>query len=196
VRNILSGNGHGRTEFVCLGEDVGVKERFANDAHGQVGHLLVDVNAATIKPGLLDMLAVMAHDAGIAGNVAWLEGWGHELALLTVEIAFATEDAVTNHRAKGIMDGQPFIEVIGMFNQNAMDMLWFVEQDDGERPKMHAIDVAFARHTLKEAQSVSGEVGQAPDKRVPANIAKRFGGVYVCLNVCCHGMLLINPADA
>ena len=150
----------------------------------------VDVNDGIIRPGLLDLFAVMAHDAGIAGNVAWLERWSHELALLTVEIAFATEDAVTNHGAKGIMDSQSFIEVIGMFNQNAMDMLWFVEQNDGERPKMHAINVTFTRHTLKESQAISGEVGQTSHKRIPANIAKLFGGVYVCLNVCCHPMLL------
>jgi hypothetical protein len=40
------------------------------------------------------------------------------------------------------MNGQAFVEVIGMFDQNAVDVLRFVEQDAGERSEMQAIDVA------------------------------------------------------
>ena len=77
-----------------------------------------------------------------------VERWGHELALVTVKIAFATEDAITNRGTKEMMDGDAFVEVIGMVDQNALDMLWCVEQDAGERSKMHATDVAFACYTL------------------------------------------------
>src|SRR5437588_7133236 len=116
MRDILVGDGHGCTKFAGFGEDVGVKEGFADDAHGEVGHLLVDVNDASIRPGLLDLLAIVSHDVGIAGNMAWLEGRSYELALVAVEIAFATEDAVTNGGAEGIMNGDAFVEVIGMFD--------------------------------------------------------------------------------
>ncbi len=85
-----------------------------------------------------------------------------------------TEDAVANQGAKGIMDCHTFVEVIGVLDQNALYVLWFVEQDGGERSKMHAVDVACARNALQEAQAIFGEIGQAPDKRVPVNIAKRF----------------------
>jgi|GEM_PF-4793064 len=77
--------------------------------------------------------------------MAWLKGRRHELALVAVKIAFATKDTVTNGWAKSIMDCHTFVEVIGMLDQNAMNMLRFVEQDDGKRSKMHAIDVTFAR---------------------------------------------------
>ena len=80
--------------------------------------------------------------------MARLERWGHQLALVAAEIAFATEDAITNHGAKDMMDGLALVEVIGMFDQDAMDVLRFVEEDGGKGPKMHAADVIFARHTL------------------------------------------------
>src|SRR5437588_9155713 len=127
MRDILVGDGHGCAKFAGFGEDVGVKEGFADDAHSEVGHLLVDVNDASIRPGLLDLFAVVSHDLGITGNMAWLEGRSYELALVTVEITFATEDAVTNCGAGGIMYGDAFVEVVGMFDQNALDVLWFVE---------------------------------------------------------------------
>ena len=148
LRSILHDDGHGRAQFVGFGEDVGVKERFADDAHGEIGHLPIDINDAPIRPGLLNLLAVVSHEVGIAGNMTRLERGGHELALVTVEIALATEDAITNHRAKAVMDCQAFVEVIGMFDQNAVDMLWCVEQDAGERSKVHAADVASACQAL------------------------------------------------
>src|SRR5258708_10627887 len=148
MRHILSGDGRSCAEFVGFGEDICIKEHLADDTHSEVGHLLINVNRDTIRPGLLDLLTVMSHDIGIAGNMAWLKGWRHELALVTVEIASATEDAVTDDGTEDIMDCQAFVEVIGVFDQNAMDVFWFVEQNAGERPKMHAANVAFARHTL------------------------------------------------
>jgi len=108
----------------------------------------IDINDGPISPTLLDLLAKVSHDVGIAGNMAWLERWGYQLALVAVKIAFAAEDAITNHGAKDMMDGQAFVEVIGMFDQDALDVLWFVEENTGKWPKMHAADVIFARHTL------------------------------------------------
>jgi len=80
--------------------------------------------------------------------MAWLEGRRHELALVTVEIALAAEDTITDYGPEDIMNCQAFVEVIGVFDQNAMDVLWFVEQDAGERPKMDAVNISFSRHTL------------------------------------------------
>src|SRR2546428_11494845 len=151
MRDILDGDCHGCAKFVGFSEDVGVKERFANDAHRDVGHMSIHVNSRTIGPGLLNLLTVVAHDVGIAGNMTWLEQWGHEFTLVTMQIAFATEDAITDDRPKGIMHCQTFIEVIGMFDQHALDVCWLVEQDAGERSKMQAVNVAFARYTLQKA---------------------------------------------
>src|SRR5258708_626263 len=196
MRDIFSGDGHGCTEFVSFGEDVGVKERFADDAHGQVSHLLIDVNDGAIRPDLLNLLAVMPHDGGIAGNMTWLEGRGHELALAAVEIAFTTEDAITNHGTKGIMTGNALAKVEGLFDQNDVEVLRFVEQDAGERPEMHARDVACTRHTLKEVQAIFAEPGQVPDKWIPINVVKCFFVVDFCFNLHCQDKLLINLASA
>jgi len=148
MREIRHGDGHGRAKFIGFGKDIGVKERFADDAHGEIGHVLIDVNNCTIGPGLLHMFAVIAHDLGISGNMAWLERRGHELTLVTVEITFATGNAIPDDGTTERMDGSAFVEVIGMFDQNAVDVLWFVEQDGRERPKMHGADVACACQTL------------------------------------------------
>ena len=148
MRHVLVDDGHSCAEFVGFGEDVGVKERFADDAHREVGHVPIDIDDGPIGPTLLDVLAILSHDVGIASNMAWLERWGHQLALVTVEIALAAEDAIPNHGTKDMVDGQAFVEVVGMFDQDALDVLWFVEEDSGKWPKMHAADVVFARHTL------------------------------------------------
>ena len=149
MRDIFDGDRHGCAKFVGFSEDVGVKECFTDDAHSDVGHVSIHIDNGTIGPGLLNLLAVMAHDTGIAGDMTWLERWGHEFTLVTMEIAFATEDAVTDDRPKGIMHGYTFIKVIGMFDQHALDVRWFIEQDAGERSKMQSVDVAFARYTLQ-----------------------------------------------
>ena len=148
VREIRHDRCHGRAKFIGFGEDIGIKEYFADDAHGEIGHVLIDVNHRPIGPGLLNVLAVMPHNVGIASNMAWLERWGHELALVTVEITFATRNAITDDGTTERMDGSAFVEVIGMFDQNAVDMLWCVEQDAGERSKVHAADVASACQAL------------------------------------------------
>ena len=148
VREIRHGGGHRCAKFIGFGKNIGIKERFTDDAHGKIGHVLIDINHRTIGPGLLDVLAVMTYDSGVASNMAWLEGWGHELALVTMEITFATGDAIPNDRTTKRMDDSALVEVIGMFDQNAMDMLWFVEEDTGEWSKMHAADVASACQAL------------------------------------------------
>jgi len=76
-----------------------------------------------------------------------------------MEITFACEDAIAQSGAKGIMNGYTFVEVIGMFDQNTMDVLWLVKQDARERPKMHAADIALSCHTLQETQTIITKIG-------------------------------------
>ncbi len=118
-------------------------EILRGDAHSDTGHLLIDVYSCVISPGLLNLLAIFTNDLGITGHMTGLERWRHKLALVMVEVTSATEDAIT--------DDHPFVEVIGMLDQNAMDMLWLIKQNACDRPKMHAADVAFLRHSLHEA---------------------------------------------
>src|SRR6266487_3672341 len=116
MRNICKSDGHGRAEFVGFGENIGVKKSFADNTHCDVGHVLVDIDNAIIEPGLLNLFAVVSHNFSIADNMTWLERWGHDFALMAVEITFATKDAIADYRAKGIMNRQAFIKVIGMFD--------------------------------------------------------------------------------
>lgn len=127
MRNICQWNGHSRAEFISFGEYICIKKSLADNTHSEVGHMLVDIDHAMIGPGLLNLLAVASHNPGIAGNMTWLKRWGHDLALVAVKVTFATEDAIANYWTKGIMNCQAFIEIIGMLDENAMDMLWFIE---------------------------------------------------------------------
>lgn len=72
--NVLGDDRHGCAEFVGFGEDVGVEERFADDACREVGQVSIDIDDYTLAPTPLEVLAVIAHDVSIAGNMAWLEG--------------------------------------------------------------------------------------------------------------------------
>src|SRR2546421_4803458 len=123
MRKVRKGGGHGCTKFVGFGEDVSVKERFAYDTQSEVGHLPIDINHSPISPGLLDTLAVIAHAIGITDHMAWLERWSHELTLVTVKITLAREEAIPDYRREEAMDGYAFVEVIGMFDQNAVNVL-------------------------------------------------------------------------
>ena len=116
MRSILKSNGHGRTELVGFGENIGIKKSLADNTHCNVGHLLVDIDNALIMPGLLNLFAVLSHSLSIADNMTWLERWGHDLALMTVEITFATEDAIADYWTKSIMNCQAFIKVISMLD--------------------------------------------------------------------------------
>src|SRR5947209_6693705 len=116
--SILRRDGHRCAQLVSFSEDIGVEEHLADDTHSQIGHLPININDSSSRPCLLDLLAVMSHDLGVASNVTWLEGWSHKLALMTMKITFATEDAITYRGTKGIMDCLTFVKVIGMFDQN------------------------------------------------------------------------------
>ena len=145
MRNVRKSNGHSRAEFVGFGEYISIKKSIADYTHCDVSHVLVDIDNALIMPGLLNLFAVVPHNIGITYNMAWLERWGHDLALMTVKITFATEDAIADYGTKGIMNCQAFIKVIGMLDQDAMDMLWFIEQDGGEWSEMQTTNIAFTR---------------------------------------------------
>src|SRR5947209_17594383 len=92
---IFRSDSHSCSQFVGFGENIGIKERLADDTHGEIGHLPININDSSIRPRLLDLLTVMSHDIGIASNVTWLEGGSYELALMTMKITFTTEDAIT-----------------------------------------------------------------------------------------------------
>jgi hypothetical protein len=77
-----------------------------------------------------------------------------------VAIAFATEDAITDHGTKRIMDRHALVEVISMVDQNVLHMLRLIEQNAREGSKMHAADIVFACHALQEAQTIMCKFGQ------------------------------------
>lgn len=147
MREILCDSGHGFAEFVGFGEDISIKECFDDDAHGQVGHLSIDVNTTTTGPSLLDLLGISAHGVCIAGNMTRLERGSHELALVTMKISITRSKASTQDRAEDCTDSDAFVEVIGMVDQNALHVLWFIKQDTRERPKMDVANVSFMCQT-------------------------------------------------
>src|SRR5215469_9211752 len=124
LAHILCDGGHGCTKFVGFGKEVGGKERFADDTHGEIDHLLIEINDGTISPGLLQVFTVRSHHLGIAGDMARLERGSHELALVAVKIALATEDAIAEDRTNALPDDHAFVEVVGMFDQNTVHMFW------------------------------------------------------------------------
>src|SRR5579859_668803 len=124
----MSQNGqHASTKLVGFAEDISIKERFACNAHGEASHLLVDVNCSAVRPGLLNVLAVVSHRCGVTDNMAWLKGRRHAPALVAVYLAFVTENIFTNQRWEGIMKARTSIEVIAMFDENTLDVFWLVE---------------------------------------------------------------------
>src|SRR5579859_3135561 len=106
-------------------------------------------------PVLLDLLAIAPNTIGVTGHVAWLEGWSHEFALMTVQIAFAAEEPITtDHGAKAYMDRTSLVKIVGVFNENTMNVFWFVKEDGREWPQMHTTHIAGVGHTLKQSQAV------------------------------------------
>ena len=180
--NILCDGGHGCTKFIGLGEDIGVKERFADDAHGEIGHLLIDINDGTIRPGLLNVFTVRAHHLGIASNMARLERGSHEFPLVAVKIALATEDAIAEDRTNELLDDLAFVEVIGMFDQNTVNMFRFVEQDAGVRTNPRAADIALPSCAIrcKRLRRSLRKLGMSPTSGYPR---RERNVLVVCLFV-------------
>jgi len=88
-----------------------------------------------------------------------LKGRGHELALAPVELPLAAEDAIANGGPEGMMNGYAFVEVVGMFDQNAVEVFGFVEQDAWEWTKAHAVDITHARNPKQQVEAIFPEVG-------------------------------------
>ena len=120
----------------------------------------MDINHATNWPGLLEALTIIPYSIGITGDMAWLESWGHELALTAMLLAFATNDAVKDHRRQvTTTQRDAFIEVARMLNQNALHVFGFVKEHTGEWPETEAAHISHAGHALQKAQAISCNVG-------------------------------------
>jgi hypothetical protein len=125
---------------------------------------------------VLDVFAVMAHEIGIAGDMTRLERWGHQLALVTVKIAFTQEEAIAENGTNECMQANTFVKIVGMFDEDAMHVLWCIEQDARERPDVHAADITFCCLTPQEVQAIFTEFVQVSDQGVSTKVAKRFLG--------------------
>jgi hypothetical protein len=122
--------------------------------------------------------------------MARLEGRSHNLALAAMELSLAAENAIADGRAKGIVDADAFIEIVSMFNQDAVNMLRAVEQNHRERPETHAADISLAGHALQETQAITIKFKNIADKRVPAGKVKRFLAGRGWFHLCNHEKLL------
>jgi hypothetical protein len=92
-------------------------------------------------------------------HVAWLEGWSYEFALMSMEMVFAAEEAIAaNHGTKADMDRASLVKIVGSFNENTMNVFWFVKEDGREWPQMHTANIAGVSHTLKQSQAILIEV--------------------------------------
>jgi hypothetical protein len=78
---------------------------------------------------------------------------------MTMKITFAAHNAIANRRAHNIMNRGALIEGIGMLNQDALNVLRFIEENAREWPKVDAAHIGSASHALKETQAVSGKIG-------------------------------------
>src|ERR1700726_514378 len=94
IGGIAKDDGHGLTKLVGLCEDIGIEENFANNTQRERCHLPIQVNDCSIAPFLLHAFSVLPYALGIIGDLARLEGRGHQFALATVECSLADEDAI------------------------------------------------------------------------------------------------------
>jgi len=120
--------------------------------------------------------------------MGWLKRRSYEFALVMMEVSLATYDAVTKGGPKNTMDGCALVEGVGMFDQNALDMLWFVEKNAGERAKTDTTNISCTRHSPKEAQTIFREIGQVPDQRRSAEKTQRFLAGQACRDLREHSV--------
>src|SRR5262249_41083969 len=153
---------------------IGVKKRFADDPHGEREHLLIEINDGPIPPRVLQVFTVRSHESGIVRNMARLEGRSHEFPLVVVKSALAREDAIAKDRAKALLADQSFVEGVGLFNQNPLNLFWCVEEDAGERTQTHVADIACLCEALQEAQTIFAKIGHTAEKWRPTKSGKRL----------------------
>jgi len=139
------------SKLISLLEDIVVKEHFADNAHSDGNHLLIEVNDRAIVPLLLEAFTIPHNRFRISGDVPWLKHGSHQFALSPMKLSFADEKPVATER---VMDEPSFAQVIGVLNQDALHMFGFVAQDQRERPEMKAADIASLRHLEKEVQGI------------------------------------------
>src|SRR6266851_5117695 len=149
-----------------------------------MAHLLGQIDHRAIGPALLGALAVIADDFRVAGNLAWLKGWRHQLALVTVKIALAADQAITNRRAHNLMERRTFIERIGVLHKNTLNMLWFIKENAWKRAKVDAADIGSTRHALEKPQAISGKIWQVAQQWNAFEKVKRFRSRQVCREMC------------
>ena len=102
MRDIFKGSGHSHAKFVGFGEYIGIKKRLTDNTHGDICHLLVDIDNTIIAPGSLYLLTIVAENICIADDMAWLKGWRHDLTLAAVKITFTAENAIADDGTKGL----------------------------------------------------------------------------------------------
>jgi hypothetical protein len=147
--------------------------------------LLIDIYDSSIVPRLLDLLSIPSYALSVMSNMAWLKRWGDQFTLMAVEIALTTEDAIADYGTKDVMDGHTFIKVVGVFYQNAVNVLWPIKENAREWPEVHANYIVLASHALEQAQAIFGKFKQIPSQRIALDKMDSFVPLR-CAHFCCH----------
>jgi hypothetical protein len=96
--------------------------------------------------------------------MAGLKRWCDEFAVFAVNIALADEQAIAEDGAKGSMDENPFIEIVGMLNKNGMHVIGGVENEQRKGAEVHAANVAAllcdAQEQIETLAVVGGQVSK------------------------------------
>jgi hypothetical protein len=164
VDDILVHYRHRCTKLISLIEDIVVKEHFADNAHSDGNHVLIEVNDRAIVPLLLEPFSIPHHRFRVSGEVPWLKKGSHHFALSLVKLSFADEQPVA---AESMMDEPSFAQVIGVLHQETLHMFSFVEQDQRERPEMKAADIAFLCHLEQEVHGIFLRKGRKTSNEWP-----------------------------
>jgi hypothetical protein len=147
--------------------------------------LLIDIYDSSIVPRLLDLLSIPSYALSVTSNMAWLKRWGDQFTLMAVEIALTTEDAIADYGTKDVMDGNTFIKVVGVFYQNAVNVLWPIKENAREWPEVHSCHIALMSDALEQAQAIFGKFKQIPYQRITLDKMDSFV-LLRCARFYCH----------
>src|SRR5258708_4709844 len=145
---VLKADRHGRTNLVGLFEHIDIEEYFADDAHGQADHLLVQVDRRPVGPLACDQFAVLHDGLDIIGDVARLKHRDHQFALFAVKVALADKETIA---LDGFVHKLALGEIVGMLDQDGLDVFGLVEKENRDGSKVKAADIADLGQLVEHA---------------------------------------------
>ena len=157
-----------------LRPQINAKDGLADHTHGQARHLVINVERLAgqrdVLPAVNGAVNGIHHDIDKLGCGARGEGGLHDTALLAPQVTVAGHQPLADQQTKAVV-AIAFDVIIRVAHQDMMDMLWFDDKIEMERPQLDMTKIA---KVAPQVNKIKEDVALGVDPKDAADQGETF----------------------